>query len=95
MSRAYIKQSFTYFQSGEPLIIDSQETIGKPFQRIDRSVRAILVRIHSDAGLVRIYGRSIRFVATGPGQGVGFAIVVIRPKEDCIVHGHPSMRFFY
>ncbi|PVH92535.1 hypothetical protein DM02DRAFT_662851 [Periconia macrospinosa] len=81
--------------SGEDLIIDAQETIGKPFQRIDRPVRAILIRIHSDTGLIRIYGRSIRVVATGPDRGVGFAMAVVRPDEDTIVHGHPSMRFFH
>jgi len=85
---------FNYFWAGEALIIDAQETIGKPFRSIDRSVRAILVMIHSDAGLVRIYGQSTRFVATGLGQGSGFAIVFIRSEEKSMVHGHPSMRFF-
>jgi hypothetical protein len=84
----------TVYQSGEDLIINAQETIGKPFQRIDRSVRAILVRIHSDAGLVRVYSRNIRYVAIGPDQGIGFTIAVIQRDEYCIVHGHPSMRLF-
>jgi hypothetical protein len=84
----------TVYQSGEDLIINAQELIGKPFQRIERSVRAILVRIHSDAGLVRVYSRNIRFVAIGPDQGMGSIIAVVQPDEYCILHSHPSMRLF-
>ncbi|XPS72542.1 hypothetical protein M3J09_004704 [Ascochyta lentis] len=81
--------------SNEELIIDGRETLGIPFQRIPSSVRAIIVRVNSDVGLVRVYCRTTRFVATSPDYGAGFAFMIVQVGEGCIVHGQPSMRFLY
>lgn len=78
---------------GEPVGIDT-EKIGKDLESVDSSVRAILVRKNGGGGAVRVYGSTIRNVLTGPTEGAGFVIVIIRNDETCRLFGNPSVRYF-
>jgi len=79
--------------SGVDLVID-QEKIGTDFEMVDSSVRAILVKKHSADGAVRVFGKSIRNVVTGPKEGTGFVIVIVESVEECMLLGSPSVRYF-
>lgn len=80
--------------SGEDLVIDAKETLGKSFETVDSSVRAILVKMDGGGGAVRVFGsgNTVRNVVTG--QGAGFVIVVVGVGEECMLFGNPSVRYF-
>ena len=74
-------------------MIEKQETVGKEFETVDRSIRAILVRKNGSAGAVRVFGEPIKNVVTGPKE-TGFALITIAAKEECMFLGSPSVRYF-
>ncbi|KAK3615364.1 hypothetical protein LTR56_026633 [Elasticomyces elasticus] len=79
--------------AGTAVIRDADETIGSNFEKVDESVAAILVRKNSADGAVRIFGREIRNVVTGP-QEHGFVLVCVSEGEHCRIFGTPTVRYF-
>ena len=79
-------------QSSLDLAIDTEETIGKSFEVVDASVRAILVRRDSAGGAVRIFGREVKNIVTGPKES-GYALVAVGADEECMFLGSPSVRY--
>ena len=78
----YTSNTLTWTRGGENLIIDSQDTIGKNFEKVDLSLRATLVKRNSAEGAVRVFGDDIRHVVTGPKEN-GFVIVSLSEAEYC------------
>ncbi|KAF7509568.1 hypothetical protein GJ744_007968 [Endocarpon pusillum] len=81
--------------SGEDTVIDPKETIGTDFGTVASSVCAVLVKKHGAAGAIRVFGEEVTNVVTGPTEGTGFVIVIIKPGEDCRLFGKPSLRYFH
>ncbi|QSS61745.1 hypothetical protein I7I51_03922 [Histoplasma capsulatum] len=79
--------------AGENVVLDSSQTIGKNFQTVDSSVRAILIIKKSAEGAVRVFGKDIRNVVTGPNED-GFVIVAVKEGETCRLLGTPTIRYF-
>ncbi|KAM5443940.1 hypothetical protein MferCBS31731_001186 [Microsporum ferrugineum] len=81
--------------AGERVALDPHQTIGKNFEVVDPSVRAILVCRKSAEGAVRVFGKYIRNVVTGPGEN-GYVIVAVKSSEGetCRLLGTPTMRYF-
>ena len=73
--------------------MDSQETIGTNFEKVDISVRAILVRKDCAEGAVRVFGNDIWNVVTGPKEN-GFVILRLSEGEYCRLLGTPTVRYF-
>ncbi|KAI9891859.1 MAG: hypothetical protein M1814_002244 [Vezdaea aestivalis] len=78
----------------EDVVLDLQETMGKDFGTVETSVCAILVKKDGPWGAVRVFSEPVTNLVTGPTQGDGFAIVVIKPGQTCRLFGTPSMRYF-
>jgi hypothetical protein len=81
-------------QAQDHLVIDKNETIGKPLELVDPSVRAILIKRHGGGGAVRVHGNAVRNVVTGPDKDIGFDIVIIGTGETCRLFGTPTVRYF-
>lgn len=76
------------------MVLDPKETIGTNFETVDSSICAVLIKKHGAAGAVRVFSNPVTNVVTGPIQGTGFVIVVIKSGEDCMLLGTPSVRYF-
>ena len=74
--------------------MDAQETIGKPFESLDPSICAVLVKIHGTVGAVRVFSDMVINVVAGPENGTEFVIVTIKRDEETTILGTPSMRHF-
>ncbi len=61
---------------------------------VDSSVCAILVKKHGAAGAVRVFSDPVTNVVTGPAQGTGFVIVVVKRGQECMFLKTPSVRYF-
>ena len=61
---------------------------------MDLLVRAILVKIHSGGGAIRVFGDIIRNVVISPKEPAGFVILVIRPSKSCRLFSSPTVRYF-
>jgi len=73
---------------GEDVQLGPEKT-AKPFETIDSSVFAVLVKMKSKAGAIKVQSENIR---TGPNES-GIKIVLIS-KDRCIIVGEPTIRFF-
>jgi len=82
-------------QSGVDVVLDTKETVGEDFGTVESAVCAILIKKHSAAGAVRVFGHTVINVVTGPTEGTGFVLVIRKAGEDCRLFGHPSLRYFY
>jgi len=71
------------------------EIVGTDFETVESTVCAILVKIQSGAGAVRVFGDQVLNVRTGPNQRSGYVLVVIESGEDCRLFGSPSLRYFH
>ena len=58
---------------------------------MDSSVGAILVR--KDGGAGAISGGPYKNVLTGPAEGSGYVMVIIKAGENCVLYGQPSIRY--
>jgi len=74
--------------SSEDIELEPEKT-AKPFEAIDRTVFAVLVKLNSKAGAIKVHSENVR---TGPDES-GFKIVLIS-KDHCIIVGEPTIRFF-
>ena len=78
--------------------MDTEEKVGTDFEVVDSSCPAVLVRRDSGGGAVFVAGPGIPEteprVRTGPEQGAGFAILIIKPGQTCMFLGRPSVRVF-
>ncbi|KAI9793501.1 MAG: hypothetical protein M1816_007933 [Peltula sp. TS41687] len=77
---------------GEDPVKDPTETAGRDFEIVDDSVCAILIR--KDGGAGAVSGITSRNIMTGPKQGAGFVMIVIRTGRTCMFLGNPSVRYF-
>ncbi|EME39770.1 hypothetical protein DOTSEDRAFT_82585 [Dothistroma septosporum NZE10] len=87
-----LEQIATEF-TGESLVIDGTEILGRNFDQVDASVRAILVKKNSAQGAVRIFGKEVWNVVTGPSEQ-GVVIVRLGEGEYCRLLGTPTIRLF-
>ena len=81
-----------FVQYGKDLVIDSHESSGTDLEMVDSTVGAILVK--KDGGAGAISGGPYKNVLTGPGEGSGYVMVIIMPRENCVLYGKPSVRYF-
>ncbi|CAK4031390.1 Hypothetical predicted protein [Lecanosticta acicola] len=79
--------------TGESLVIDGNEILGRNFDQVDASVRAILVKKNSAQGAVRVFGKEVWNVVTGPTEE-GVVIVRLGEGEYCRLLGTPTIRLF-
>ncbi|KAL9099512.1 MAG: hypothetical protein Q9163_005001 [Psora crenata] len=79
---------------GADIVLDSKETTGTDFEILDASICAVLVRKGGGAGAVRVHSNPVKNVVTGPTQGPGYVIVIVKSGEDCMLLGNPSVRYF-
>jgi hypothetical protein len=59
---------------------------------VDSSVCAILVR--KDGGAGAVTGGTFDNVVTGPTQGTGSVIIVVKSGQSLMFYGTPSVRYF-
>ncbi len=59
---------------------------------MDSSVCAILVR--KDGGAGAVTGGTFDNVVTGPTQGTGSVIIVVKSGQSLMFYGTPSVRYF-
>lgn len=88
----YLPTALTNQQLGKEVTV-GPERVGGPLETADPSIRAMLVKTHSEDGAVRVLGKKIRNVPTGMGRS-GYVIVIIREGEGCMLLGKPSVRDF-
>ncbi|OCK88825.1 uncharacterized protein K441DRAFT_586700, partial [Cenococcum geophilum 1.58] len=55
---------------------------------------AILVKIYSKGGAVRVFSDIIRNIVTGPKEPTSFIILIIRPSKSCRLFSSPTVRYF-
>ncbi|KAL8855457.1 MAG: hypothetical protein Q9178_007890 [Gyalolechia marmorata] len=77
---------------GEDFILDPRETTGTDFESVDSAVCAILVK--KDGGAGAVTSGTFENVVTGPKQGTGHVIIVLKSGKNCMFYGTPSVRYF-
>jgi hypothetical protein len=62
---------------------------------VDSLVYAIFVKKQSAFGAVRVFGKEVTNVVTGPSE-IGYILVAVRSDEGetCRILGAPSVRYF-
>jgi len=76
---------------GKTLVIDPEESSGTDLKMMDSTIGAILVKKNGGAGAVS--GGPYKNVVTGPGEQSGYVMVIIKPGENCVLYGQPSIRY--
>lgn len=66
--------------------------MGTDFEIVDSTVCAILVKKDGSRGAIT--GGTFDNIVTGPTQGTGYVIIVLRSGRSCMFYGTPSVRYF-
>ncbi|KAK5093855.1 hypothetical protein LTS08_008814 [Lithohypha guttulata] len=85
--------------TGEDVLLDEKEVVGKDLELVESSVCAVLVKRQSAWGAVRVTGsgtpKETPNVVTSPQQEPGYSIIVIKPGQSCRLFQNPTIRYFH
>ena len=83
-------------QTGKEVDIHLEET-GNELEKLDPTVRAVLVRKNGLAGCVCVFGKTIKNTIAGLGKVIDHILVLVDADngEHCRILGTPSVRYLW
>lgn len=68
--------------------------VGVNLECVDPSIPALLIKKDGAWGAVRVDTSPVLNEVTGPGQGSGVSVIIIKPGETYRFYQQPSVRYF-
>lgn len=81
--------------TGEDVIVSAKKAEVHDLDSVDWSTScAVLVQIDGGVGAVYVHGNELDIIMTGPDQGTGWWLIILRRGHSCRFYGQPSVRYF-
>jgi hypothetical protein len=77
------------------VFLDKRWTVGVDLECVDPSIPALLIKKDGPWGAVRVDTNPVLNEVTGPGQGPGISLLIIKPGETCRFFREPLVRYFH